>query len=64
MRFSHELIVPEEGLPFKLFLFEGRDGYYCRDKHWHPTVEIFAVCRGIWGSSLTISNGICRRISS
>ena len=49
MRFSHELIVPEEGLPFKLFLFEGRDGNYFREKHWHRSVEIFAVCRGNLG---------------
>lgn len=49
MRFSHELIVPEEGLPFKLFLFEGREGNYFREKHWHRSVEIFAVCRGDLG---------------
>ena len=49
MRFSHELIVPEEGLPFKVFLFEGRDGNYFREKHWHRSVEIFAVCRGDLG---------------
>lgn len=46
MRFSHELIVPEEGLPFKLFLFEGREGNYFREKHWHRSIEIFAVCEG------------------
>lgn len=49
MRFSHELIVPEEGLPFKLFLFEGWNGNYFREKHWHRSVEIFAVCRGELG---------------
>ena len=26
MEFQHELIIPNEGLPFKLFLFEGRNG--------------------------------------
>ena len=46
MEFSHELIVPEEGFPFKLFLFEGSAGNYRRDKHWHRSVEIFAVCGG------------------
>lgn len=46
MQFSHELIVPEEGFPFKLFLFEGSEGNYRRDKHWHRSVEIFAVCGG------------------
>lgn len=46
MEFSHELIMPNEDLPFKLFLFEGKDGNYCRDKHWHRSVEIFAVFEG------------------
>lgn len=46
MRFSHELIVPEQGFPFKLFIFEGREGNYHRERHWHRSVEIFAVCRG------------------
>ena len=30
MEFQHELIIPNEGLPFKLFLFEGRNGNYVR----------------------------------
>ena len=46
MEFSHELIVPNEDLPFKMFLFEGKDGNYFRDKHWHRSVEIFAVFEG------------------
>lgn len=46
MSVSHEVIVPETGFPFKLFLFEGREGNYYRDKHWHRSVEIFAVCGG------------------
>lgn len=46
MQFLHELIVPEPGFPFKLFIFEGRDGNYRRDRHWHRSVEIFAVCSG------------------
>ncbi len=46
MQVSHELIVPETGFPFKLFLFEGCDGSYRREKHWHRSIEIFAVCRG------------------
>ena len=49
MQFSHELIVPEPGFPFKLFIFEGRDGNYRRDRHWHRSVEIFAVCSGELG---------------
>lgn len=46
MRFSHELIIPNEDLPFKMFLFEGACGNYFRDKHWHRSVEIFAVFEG------------------
>lgn len=46
MQALHELIVPEQGFPFKLFLFEGKDGNYRRDRHWHRSVEIFAVCGG------------------
>lgn len=46
MKFDHELIVPNEDLPFKLFVFEGKGGNYVRDKHWHRSVEIFAVCEG------------------
>lgn len=44
--FQHELIIPNEGLPFKLFLFEGREGNYEREKHWHTSVELFAVLEG------------------
>ena len=43
MEFQHELIIPDEGLPFKLFLFEGRNGNYVREKHWHTSIEIFTV---------------------
>lgn len=46
MEFQHELIIPNEGLPFKLFLFEGRNGNYVREKHWHTSVEIFTVMEG------------------
>ncbi len=46
MEFSHELIMPNEDLPFKMFLFEGKDGNYYRDKHWHRSVEIFTVFEG------------------
>lgn len=46
MEVTHELIVPNEDLPFKLFLFEGKDGNYFREKHWHRSVEIFAVFDG------------------
>lgn len=46
MQFSHELIMPNEDLPFKMFLFEGGGGNYLREKHWHRSIEIFAVFEG------------------
>ena len=46
MEFQHELIIPSEGLPFKIFLFEGGHGNYEREKHWHTSIEIFAVLKG------------------
>lgn len=46
MGVAHELIVPEAGFPFKLFIFEGRNGNYRREKHWHRSIEIFAVSQG------------------
>ncbi|MGN1165476.1 MAG: AraC family transcriptional regulator [Lachnospiraceae bacterium] len=46
MDYSHELILPNDDIPFKLFLFEGKDGNYIRDKHWHRSVEIFALFEG------------------
>ena len=46
MGFEHELIIPNEGFPFKLFQFEGKDGHYVREKHWHRSIEIFAVFEG------------------
>lgn len=44
--FKHEMIIPNEDLPFKMFLFEGGDGNYRRAKHWHRSVEIFMVLSG------------------
>ena len=46
MEFSHEIIMPNDDIPFKLFPFEGKDGNYIRDKHWHRSVEIFALFKG------------------
>ncbi|MDD3403981.1 MAG: AraC family transcriptional regulator [Hespellia sp.] len=46
MDFSHETIVTNENFPFKLFVFEGREGNYVREKHWHRSIEIFAVFEG------------------
>ena len=28
MEFQHELVIPDEGLPFKFFLFEESQGIY------------------------------------
>lgn len=44
--YKHEVIIPNEDLPFKMFVFEGREGNYVRDKHWHRSIEIFAVFEG------------------
>ncbi len=46
MQYNHEVIVPNEDLPFKMFLFEGEHGNYFRDRHWHRSIEIFAVFKG------------------
>lgn len=46
MEFKHELVIPNDDLPFKMFLFEGKDGNYVREKHWHRSIEIFAVFEG------------------
>ena len=45
-QYQHEVIVPDKGFPFKLFLFEGHSGKYIREKHWHRSIEIFAVRQG------------------
>ena len=44
--FDHELVLPNEDLPFKMFLFEGKDGSYRRAGHWHRSIEIFLVMEG------------------
>ena len=46
MQSNHEIVVPNEDLPFKMFLFEGEKGNYFRDKHWHRSIEIFMVFEG------------------
>ena len=46
MDYSHEIIVPNDDLPFKMFIFEGSQGGYIRQKHWHRSIEIFAVFDG------------------
>lgn len=46
MDYKHELVIPNDDLPFRLFLFEGKDGSYRVAKHWHRSVEIFLVLEG------------------
>lgn len=46
MEYKHELVMPNEDLPFKMFVFEGKDGNYLRERHWHRSIEIFAVFDG------------------
>lgn len=49
MDFRHELVLPNDDLPFKLFVFEGKDGDYKVSRHWHRSVEIFLVVEGCIG---------------
>ncbi len=46
MEYSHEIIMPNDDIPFKMFIFEGKDGNYVREKHWHRSIEIFALFEG------------------
>ena len=46
MDFRHELVLPNVDLPFRLFVFEGKDGNYKVSKHWHRSIEIFLVLEG------------------
>lgn len=46
MDFKHEIVLPNEDLPFRMFLFEGYGGNYKVIKHWHRSVEIFLVLDG------------------
>lgn len=46
MDLKRELVIPNDDLPFKMFVFEGKNGNYRVTKHWHDTVEIFIVFEG------------------
>lgn len=46
MEFKHELVIPNNDLPFRMFVFEGKNGNYQVVKHWHNPVEIFLVLEG------------------
>ncbi|WP_077610682.1 AraC family transcriptional regulator [Clostridium sp. Marseille-P2415] len=47
MDIRHELVIPNDDLPFRMFIFEGREGNYKVTKHWHHSVEIFLVQEGV-----------------
>ena len=44
MEFQHELVIPDEGLPFKFFLFEGSQGNYVREPSITANISI-DVCQ-------------------
>ena len=44
--FTYEMVGPNEDLPCKFFIFEGKNGNYRRANHWHQSVEIFLVLEG------------------
>ncbi|MEG1848563.1 MAG: AraC family transcriptional regulator [Lachnospiraceae bacterium] len=46
MEFKHELVLPNHDLPFRMFVFEGKNGNYQVVKHWHNSVELFLVFEG------------------
>ena len=46
MNYSHEIIMPNDDIPFKMFVFEGRRGNFSIEKHWHRSIEIFALFEG------------------
>ena len=46
MDFRYETVIPNDDLPFRMFIFEGRDGNYRVSKHWHQSVELFLVLEG------------------
>lgn len=46
MDIRHELVIPNDDLPFRMFIFEGREGNYKVTKHWHHSIEIFLVKAG------------------
>lgn len=46
MEFRHELVLPNGDLPFRMFVFEGKNGNYKVSKHWHQSIEIFLVLEG------------------
>ena len=46
MEYKHELVLPNDDVPFRIFEFEGSNGHYRVKKHWHKCIEIFSVVKG------------------
>ena len=46
MDYAYESILPNQDLPFTMFRFEGMNGNYVREKHWHREIELFTVFSG------------------
>lgn len=46
METAREMTVLSEDVPFKMFVFEGKDKKYFRKKHFLHFVEIFALFEG------------------
>ena len=44
--FTYEMVVPNEDLPCKFFIFEGKTAITLQANHWHQSVEIFLVLEG------------------
>ena len=51
MDFRYETVIPNDDLPFRMFIFEGRDGNYRVSKHWHSQWNCFLCWRERWISS-------------
>lgn len=48
MEYSHEIIVPNDDLPFKMFIFEGSRGGYIRQKHGTDQWKYLQYLMGRW----------------
>ncbi len=59
MDLKRELVVPNADLPFKMFVFEGKNGNYRVTKHWHDTVKYLLYLKGRLTFTLTLLIMIC-----
>ena len=46
MEFSHELVLPNEDLPFRMFYLKEKTEIMSGEKHWHRSIEMFVVLEG------------------